>query len=47
MEEYSMPRELRNEIASFVEKCNMFRLHESLDYITPNECYEAAFKEAA
>jgi len=45
--EYTTPRELRNEIASFIEKYNALRLHESLDYITPNECYEAAFKEAA
>ena len=45
--EYSTPRELRYEVDEFVVKYNERRLHESLDYITPKECYEAAFKAAA
>lgn len=45
--EYSTPRGLRLEIDGFIVKYNERRLHESLDYITPKECYEAAFAAAA
>lgn len=45
--EYSTPRELRHEIDAYIPKYNNVRLHESLDYITPRECYEVAFENAA
>jgi len=45
--EYTTPRQLRNEIGEFIKKYNELRLHKSLDYITPKECYDAAFRVAA
>jgi len=45
--EYDTPRQLRQEIANFVTKYNERRLHQSLGYMTPKECYDAAFHNAA
>lgn len=45
--EHDTPRQLRQEVGCFVGRYNDIRLHESLGYITPRECYEAAFSDAA
>jgi putative transposase len=45
--EYDTPRQLRQEISEFVVKYNERRLHQSLNYVTPKECFEAAFRDAA
>jgi putative transposase len=45
--EFLTPRELAKGIASFVEKYNSMRLHESLDYQTPLEVWAKPFAMAA
>ena len=47
IDDYSTPRELRRAIDSFVAKYNTVRLHESLDYRTPDECYYGLLDAAA
>lgn len=45
--DFSTPRELRDGIAEFVEIYNNKRLHASLGYKTPAECYYEPFAKAA
>ena len=45
--EFTSPRELRTGIAGFISKYNSMRLHESLDYRTPEAVWSEAFKRAA
>jgi putative transposase len=45
--EYSTVRELKHLINDFVTAYNERRLHESLGYITPKECYMANLPKAA
>lgn len=47
LQEYETPRQLRDCIAQFVDLYNNRRLHESLDYRTPAECYYKPFAQAA
>jgi putative transposase len=47
LNEFETPRELARGIAGFVEKYNAIRLHESHDYIPPEEAWSEIFAEAA
>lgn len=44
--EFISPRELRAELALYIEKYNSIRPHEALDYNTPNAVYSSYFSAA-
>ena len=45
--EYRSPKELRAGLAAYIEKYNSKRLHESLDYMTPDEMFFRSFSLCA
>ena len=44
--EFNTPKELRIEIGKYINTYNNVRLHESLDYATPESVYTSAFENA-